>query len=182
MVYMGNLIPGHGVDAMLGLARAWPQARLTLHGPISGGYESRILEENGDLFASGRVELSKAYLPEDRIPHFLAGFDLGVCLYELSGPQGRDFNYLSSPSGKMFNYFAADLPVLASPVPGLSPVSEFEAGIQAKSNETEDLLAAARQITGQYRACCEGARRAALAFDFELSVAPLASLLTSRSR
>lgn len=182
IVYMGNIIPGHGVDAMLALARAWPQVRLTLHGPVSASYESSILSGNQDLVASGRLELSKAFLADDRIPAFLAGFDIGICLYDLSGRQRHDFNYLSSPSGKMFNYFAAGLPVLASPVTGLSPVSEFEAGIQARSNEATDLVAAARQIAARYGSYREGARRAAVAFDFERSVAPLALLLSGAAR
>jgi glycosyltransferase involved in cell wall biosynthesis len=135
-----------------------------------------IRSRNGDLVESGRVILRENYVPEAALPTFLADFDIGLCLYEL-GRWRRDFNYLSSPAGKMFNYFSAGLPVVASNLTGLNPVSLHQAGIQVDSHETETLIAACRAILDDYARYSRGAGRAAMHYDFRRAVAPLADFL-----
>jgi glycosyltransferase involved in cell wall biosynthesis len=176
LVYLGHLMPMHGLAAMLNLARAWPQATLTLLGLRNTAGMELIGSRNRDLVESGRVIVRDDYVPEAELPSFLAGFDIGLCLYEL-GRWRRDFNYVSSPAGKMFNYFSAGLPVVASNLTGLKPVSVHQAGIQVNSHEPETLMKACSTILDDYAYYSRGAGQAAMHYDFRRAVAPLADFL-----
>lgn len=176
LVYMGHLMPMHGLAAMLNLARAWPQATLTLLGLRNAAGMELVRTRNGDLIESGRVVVYEEYVPEAALATFLANFDVGLCLYEL-GRRRRDFNYLSSPAGKMFNYFSAGLPVVASNLPGLNPVSLHHAGLQVDSHEAETLIGACRTILDDYTHYSMGASQAAMHYDFRSAAAPLADFL-----
>lgn len=176
LVYMGHLMPMHGLEAMLSLARAWPQASLTLLGLRNAAGMELVRTHNRDLIESGRVVLHEGYVPEAALPTFLADFDIGLCLYEL-GRRRRDFNYLSSPAGKMFNYFSAGLPVVASNLAGLNPVSLHHAGIQVNSHEVEALIGACRTILDDYTRYSTGASQAAMHYDFRSAVTPLVDFL-----
>ncbi|EIL91052.1 hypothetical protein [Rhodanobacter spathiphylli] len=176
LVYMGHLMPMHGLAAMLNLARAWPQATLTLLGLRNAAGMELVRAHNGDLIESGRVVVYEDYVPEAALPTFLGDFDIGLCLYEL-GRRRHDFNYLSSPAGKMFNYFSAGLPVVASNLAGLSPVSLHQAGIQVDSHGVEALIGACRTILDDYTHYSMGASHAAMHYDFRSAVVPLADFL-----
>lgn len=171
LVYLGNLIPAHGLRPMLALLRAWPEASLTLRGPAPEATRTLLASTCGDLLQSGRLSLDTRYLEEEELGAYLSSFDIGLCLYDLTGSLRRDFNYLSAPSGKMFNYFAAGLPVLGSAIEGLSPVAGHDAGRLVDGNDTETLLAAGREIMAGHAGFRAGALRAAEAFDFQASAA-----------
>lgn len=172
-VYMGNIIKSHGISEMIALLKAWEKSTLTLQGPMPESTKRLLQECAGDELASGRLIYSDAFIEDSDIVPFLSEFDIGLCFYSLSGKQSRDFNYISSPSGKMFNYFAAGLPVLSSNHPGLNPVSEFNAGIQATSLDTDTLIHDARKILDNYQMFSAGALSAANAYDFTDAIAPL---------
>ncbi len=169
-------MPLHGLVAMLELIRAWPEATLTLQGIHTEQGLAIIREQYQDLVNAGRIIISKHYVPESSILTFLSNFDIGLCLYELDR-HSSDFNYLSSPAGKMFNYFAAALPVIASDFVGLNPVSLHHAGIQVRSHRTETLLEACQNLMTDYTTFSEGARKAAVHYDFRRSASHLINLL-----
>src|SRR5690606_25313037 len=100
LVYVGNLIPTHGLGAMLELVRAWPESSLTLLG-IAGPTGLDFIHRNaGDLIASGRLRIVMEYVRDEASPDFLERFDIGLCLYELGASRlRRNFNYESSPAG-----------------------------------------------------------------------------------
>ncbi len=179
MVYMGNMRVEHGLSCMLDLLRAWPEASLTLRGFFPNACLAKIQRDYRDLFADGRLSLTDDYLEEADIPPFLSGFDLGLCLYEPPRRGKLDFNYRSAPAGKMFNYFAAGLPVLASDLPGLRPVADFGAGIQARSNQVGDLLVAGQALCANHAQYREGALRAARHFDFSAAGGAFVKFLDS---
>ena len=166
LVYLGNIIPIHGLQVMLALLRAWPEAQLTLQGNFPAASERFIKEHAADLVTSGRLLLPKGYIAEQDLNSFLGKHDIGVCLYDLKGRQQRNFNYVSSPAGKMFNYFAAGIPVLASAHIGLAPVSEHQAGLQVAELCANTLAEAGKTIAANLEHYRAGARRAALAYDF----------------
>jgi hypothetical protein len=173
LVYMGNIIKSHGISEMIALLKAWETSTLTLQGPMPES-SIRLLHENAaDELASGRLIYSDAFIEDIDVVPFLSKFDIGLCFYSLSGRQSQDFNYISSPSGKMFNYFAAGLPVLSSNHLGLNPVSEFNAGIQAKSLDADTLIHDAKKILDNYQIFSAGALSAANANNFTNAVAPL---------
>ncbi|WP_266169820.1 hypothetical protein [Dyella subtropica] len=176
LVYLGHIMPLHGLVAMLELIRAWPEATLTLQGIHTEQGLAIIREQYQDLVNAGRIIISKHYVPESSILTFLSNFDIGLCLYELDR-HSSDFNYLSSPAGKMFNYFAAALPVIASDFVGLNPVSLHHAGIQVRSHRTETLLEACQNLMTDYTTFSEGARKAAVHYDFRRSASHLINLL-----
>ena len=179
LVYMGNLIPGHGLFRMLDLLHAWPEASLTLRGIVPDACMASIRERAGDLLDAGRLRVESGYLRDEDIPRFLTDYDIGLCLYEPTRGDRLDFNYESAPAGKMFNYFAAGLPVLASDLLGLRPVTEYRAGIQARSNAPADLLDAGQALCADHPSYREGALRAARAFDFAASAGAFAGFLAS---
>jgi glycosyltransferase involved in cell wall biosynthesis len=162
---------------MLEMLRAWPEASLVLRGPAPEATRSLIASTCGDLLQSGRLTLDTGYLNDDELGSFLATFDIGLCLYDLSGSLRRDFNYMSAPSGKMFNYFAAGLPVLGSNIQGLSPVVRHDAGLLVEGNEAAALVEAGRRIMTRHAGFQAGALRAAEAFDFHASATLLADVL-----
>ena len=180
LVYMGNLIPSHGLLCMLDLLRIWQEATLTLQGITNATISRLIRDSYGDLLESGRLVIESRYLNDDEILGFLAGFDIGLCLYESPPRQRMDFNYESSPAGKMFNYFAAGLPVLASRHIGLQPVSAFSAGIQAPDNLAPTLLEAGRGLCRDYGRYRLGAIRAAQSFDFSRAAGLFVDFLGSK--
>lgn len=177
LVYLGNLIPAHGLRPMLALLRAWPEARLVLRGPAPEATRNLLASTCGDLLQSGRLALDTSYMGDDELGAFLSSFDIGLCLYDLSGSLKRNFNYLSAPSGKMFNYFAAGLPVLGSDIEGLSPVKRHGAGLLVNGNDPTALVDAGRRVMGNHAAFRAGAYRAAEAFDFHASATELANVM-----
>ena len=177
LVYMGNVIPGHGLLRMLDLLQAWPEASLTIHGALSPATREMIEQRYPGLVTQQRLQLSTAYLHDSEIIPFLSGFDLGLCLYELEGRMRTDYNYISSPAGKMFNYFAAGIPVIASPLAGLDPVSVHGAGLQAASNSVHDLRHAADAICADYPRYRQGALEAAREYDFATAAGAFAGFL-----
>lgn len=181
LVYMGSAIPAHGLISMLELLRGWPEASLTIQGIVPDESIELIHRDYADLLPDGRVRIAQGYLPEGEIPGFLSGFDVGMCLYDLRGRASKDFNYISCPSGKMFNYFAAGLPVVASNLIGLNPVTRNQSGIQSDSNSVDDLRRAISDICADYPQYCENARRAALTYDFGRNAGALLSFLQSES-
>ncbi len=152
---------------MIALLRAWPEAVLTMRGPLQPKAGSLLQAKAADLLRSGRLQVCDEYIEESQITRFLAGFDMGLCFYDLDERIRNDFNYVSSPSGKMFNYFAAGIPVLASAHVGLSPVSEFGAGVQSSSLDAQDLVAYGGIIMREHARFRAGALRAAVHFDFD---------------
>lgn len=180
LVYMGNLVEAHGLYRMLDLLRAWSGATLALRGILQNDCMASIRRTHGDLIDSGRLEVIEGYVDDDAVVEFLSRFDVGLCLYEPSRRRKLDFNYRTVPAGKMFNYFAAGLPVLASDLPGLRPVTEYGAGIQAPTNTVPDLLAAGRTLCANHEHYRNGALGAAKAFDFAASARAFANFLLSQ--
>lgn len=183
LVYVGNLIPTHGLGAMLGLVRAWPQSSLTLLGLAGASGLDFIRRNADDLIASGRLRLVEEYVPDEAIPAFLERFDIGLCLYELGASRvSRNFNYESSPAGKMFNYFSAGLPVVASDMIGLNPVSLHGAGVQVTHHRPDALRAACELILRDYGRFATCAYEAALHYDFRRAATPLVQYLGQCAR
>lgn len=180
LVYLGHVMPLHGLVPMLELLKAWPEASLTLQGIQTAQGLDLIHGRYQDLLDAGRLIIGKDYVQEEAITAFLSRFDIGLCFYEL-GKRRADFNYQSSPAGKMFNYFAAGLPVIASDLIGLRPVSLHRAGIQVPSHDAAILLEAGRAIMANYTSYSEGASRAAVHYDFRRSAEQLLAFLRADS-
>jgi glycosyltransferase involved in cell wall biosynthesis len=181
LIYLGHVIPLHGLVPMLELVKVWPAAVLTLRGMHADDSMDIIRSRYADLLESGRLKIDEKYIAESDLPVFLSQFHLGLCFYEL-GRHKRNFNYISAPAGKMFNYFAAGLPVIASNLVGLNPITLHSAGIQVSTHDPSTILNAALTIMENYDRYAKGALRAAQHYDFGRSAGRFVEFLMSTNR
>jgi glycosyltransferase involved in cell wall biosynthesis len=169
LVYIGNVIPNHGIYKILDAINCdtTDQLTLTIKGVIYKNYvRNAILSRYNRLIDQEKVVLDETYTNQDNIVKYLTPFSIGFCFYDFNLISKNDFNYLSSPSGKLFNYYAAGVPVIGTDVPGLSSVHEFKTGILIKELSADCILTAIKQIINNYEEFSRNCIRAARHFDF----------------
>ncbi len=159
LVFFGNAIGPHGIFECIDLVCDNPHLSLEICGVVGAD----VLDHVARCGAPARIRVHPEYIDQARVQEYLARFDVGLCLYNVSE---SDFNYQSIPSGKLFNYFSAALPVIGSDLVGLKPVEDFGAGVLVGRNSVEELGDAVRRILGNYAAYSKGAARAANHFEF----------------
>lgn len=182
LVYLGNVIPNHGIykilDAINGDSTG--QLTLTIKGVIyKNSVRTAILSRYKRLIDQGKVVLDETYTSQDNIVKYLSPFSIGFCIYDFNLISKNDFNYLSSPSGKLFNYYAAGVPVIGTDVSGLSSVHEFKTGILIKELSADRILTAIKQIADNYEEFSRNCIRAARHFDFAEGAASYNGFLQS---
>ena len=170
LLFFGNILPSHGIYAVLealdsvsGLSYT-----LTIKGII---YKDRvrtfILERYKALFKRGKIILDETYTPQDEIIDYISQFSLGFCLYDFNRISSKDFNYLSSPSGKLFNYYAAGVPVIGTDVLGLKSVRQFRTGVLIQEISPGSIQEGISKIIAGYREFSRNCILAAKYFDFD---------------
>ena len=159
LVYIGNIIKEHSIEAMIKATESTANATLHLHGPCSEQYMSYIWSSYGSLREANRLSMSTEYLDEPELTRLLQRFEIGFCLYDLRRCE-YDFNYESSPSGKLHLYANCGIPVIGSDILGLHEIASKEFGRLVKENEPGEICEAIHDIVDNY----EDYSRAAKAF------------------
>ncbi len=170
LLFLGNILPSHGIYAVLEAfdSVAGLGYTLTIKGIIYKGHvRSYILERYKELFKRGKIVLDETYTPQDELIEYLSRFSLGFCLYDFNRIGSKDFNYISSPSGKLFNYYAAGVPVIGTDVLGLDSVRQFRTGVLIQEISAASIREGISKIIAGYREFSRNCILAAKYFDFD---------------
>jgi glycosyltransferase involved in cell wall biosynthesis len=159
LVFFGNAIAPHGIFDCIDLVCQDRDLSLEICGVVAADVRDHVAR----CGAAERIRVNADYVDQSHVQAYLAQFDAGLCLYNVSE---SDFNYQSIPSGKLFNYFSAALPVIASDLIGLKPVKDFGAGVLVKHHSVAELREAVSQIQRDYATYSKGAADAANHFEF----------------
>jgi hypothetical protein len=160
IIYCGTLIWSHFPLECMQVIRLDKRYRLTIKGNAGDGMLQLLHDQFPDLFATGRILIDETYLSQTDLIDFLAGFDIGFCLYPSSIL--ADFNYYTCPSGKMYVYFHAQVPCIGSLIPGLDDVERFRAGVLIENLSADAIHLAIQKILSNYslykRGCLNASR------------------------
>jgi UDP-galactopyranose mutase len=140
--FVGTIAPRLDVDLVAGIARARPEWRIDLVGPVSPLVDLRPLRDLPNVELPGEI-------PYEEVPARISRFD--VCLLPL---HQIDFAHCCSPI-QVYDYLAAGKPVVSSPVAQVERwpdlvrtargVAEFVAGIESALATRDAGAAAARR-------------------------------------
>jgi glycosyltransferase involved in cell wall biosynthesis len=170
VVYLGNVIPGHGIFLYIKAIKYCKNIRLTIKGRIRDKVYNKIIRKYSDEIESGRLILDKSYIPQEQVVEYLSGFHIGLCLYDFNYIDKADFNYISSPSGKLFAYYAAGVPVVASDIIGMKSIKEFKTGytisLSDSSSKPEIIAKSIQNIIKNHNYLRTNCLKAASHFDF----------------
>jgi glycosyltransferase involved in cell wall biosynthesis len=111
-IYQGVLVPGRGLERLIGAWADVPDAVLAVQG--FGPLESAMRKAADEAGVADRVRLMGRVAPGD-LHEYACGADVGIVIYEHTSLN----NYLAAPN-KLFAYTMAGLAVAASDFPGLS--------------------------------------------------------------
>lgn len=182
IVFLGNVIPSHGIFLCCEAIARMSDVVLTIKGSMRCSILRKLRTRYDSLLKSGAITIDRSYTPQSDLVDYLSQFDAGFCLYDFNHISRHDFNYTSSPSGKMFSYFCAGVPVIGTNIVGLSPVNRYNAGILIDScnpNVIREAIAEIKQNTIKYR---KGCYNAAHAFDFNRHAIKYAHFLLGQLR
>lgn len=169
-IFMGNIIPQHGLLICIDAIATTSNIILTMKGIISQKIRKLLQERYAILFKQCRLVVDDSYTPQKNILDYLRQFDVGFCFYDFDLITQNNFNYISSPSGKMYNYFAAGVPVIGSEIIGLCAVRNFDAGILLSDLSPQSILDAIDQVKVNHERFKQGCLRAASTLDFAINV------------
>jgi glycosyltransferase involved in cell wall biosynthesis len=140
-VYIGGLMPGRGLEQMIGAMPRVPEIVLRAIGPGKDSYRSHLLRAADAAGVADRVELAPP-VPPSSIPKDLVGAAIGVCLIQ---PICRSYD-LSLPN-KLLEYAAGGVPVLASDLPVIAQVvRENHLGEVVLPDDPESIAAGIRRL------------------------------------
>ena len=149
LIYVGNIIKEHSIEAMIQATECTANASLHLHGPCSEQYLDCIWSRYGSLRQSNRLSVSTEYLDTPELTRLLHDFDVGFCLYDLRRCE-YDFNYESCPSGKLHLYANCGMPVIGSDILGLRDIASRGLGRLVKENKPSEICEAIHEIINNY--------------------------------
>lgn len=182
LVYLGNVVPKHGIYDCLDALRLLPEWRLTIRGIVTESVAAEVDRRYGDLARDGRLVVDGTYIEQAAIAEYLSAFSVGFCFYDFELIGAGDFNYISCPSGKLFNYYAAGLAVIGSDILGLRSVRDHDAGILLSTVTPQAIARAVTTIAADPDRYRKHSLAAAREFDFAASVTPFRDRLLARSR
>ena len=172
-VYCGSSIPQWGIFEYLEFISNYPKYTLTIRGGMSKEVEAKILERYQFLIDTGRVVINKTYIDGKDICGFVQNFRIGFCLYNVTSiPKNKRFNQLYGSYGKLFTYYASGVPVIATNIPGMQSVLEFNTGVLVEDMSPASIKNAVDAIEANYDTMCENCLRAAAHFSFDKAVQP----------
>ncbi len=163
IVFCGAPQPLFGIDFVAEFAQKYPQEQVTLKGPFVREVAERYLRKNI------RFVIDDSYTEIGDLPQSLQYFEIGLCFYLLSlvdENYSNRYNYESAPSGKLFSYFSAGIPVIGTNIPGLSIVTDYQAGVLIDQHDPESIAGAVQRIRSNYASFQNGAIRASRNYSF----------------
>lgn len=177
VVLSGSCIPEFGLNMVLKYYRSNPDRRLALHGTLYSSDEKIIREEFTAEIATERLQISLDYMESKQLLKYLHQFKVGFCFYDLRFEDVNQFNFWMAPSGKLFHYFAAGVPVIATDLPGMQVVRDFNAGILIRDDDPRTIRAAIEEIEATYEEKVLGCYKAASQFSFDKTIEPFKHFL-----
>ena len=166
-IFLGNIIPSHGVYHCIDAINKIPFTSITLKGHLNKGTKKIILKKYKKLILEGRLIIDESYTQQSELIRSIQSFDAGFCLYDIQLIKKNDFNYISSPSGKMYTYLAAGVPIIGSDILGLRQVSEFNAGCLLPNLNIDNIEKAIEKIQREYKTIKLNCLKAAEELDFK---------------
>jgi hypothetical protein len=177
LVFTGTAYEKFGFIACLEFLENYPRYRLTLQGKLPEAEAAVIAERYKHMVVEGRLMIETSYLDEAALLKKIASYRIGFCLYDFACEEIDNINYRTAPSGKMFTSFAAGVPVVGIDVPGLKPVTDFNAGSLIANLEPSSIKGAIDIIEEDYDQKVLGCYRAAAHYNFAETVAPFINYL-----
>jgi glycosyltransferase involved in cell wall biosynthesis len=176
-LFAGTAMSKHGIHFALNFIARQTDCTLYIKGKMIPETYRHILAHYNELYFEGRLILDESYTPEEDITDFIKNFRIGFCFYDMRYPESNNFNYTTAPSGKLFKYFAAGVPVIASDLPGLSYVSEYQAGVLISDYSSKSIKTAIDQIEENYDFYVQNCLKAAQDFSFDKHIQPFVDFL-----
>ena len=165
-IFLGNIIPSHGIYHCIDAINGIPFASITLKGHLNKSVKKSILKKYKKLILEGRLIIDEAYTQQSELIRSIQSFDAGFCLYDFEIIKKNDFNYISSPSGKMYTYFAAGVPIIGSDILGLRLVKDFNAGCLLQDINIDNIGKAIETIRFEHELMRLNCLNAAKQLDF----------------
>jgi len=165
-IFLGNIIPSHGIYHCIDAINVLPFTSITLKGHVDKSAKKNILKKYKKLILEGRLIIDETYTQQSELIRSIQSFDAGFCLYDFEIIKKNDFNYISSPSGKMYTYFAAGVPVIGSDILGLRKVKDFNAGCLLQDLDIDNIEKAIKKIRREHEKMRLNCLNAAKQLDF----------------
>lgn len=172
LVMSGSCIPEFGLNIVLKWFRQNSQEKLAFHGTIWPSDESSIRGEFTHEIEKGNLNLSLGYMSSAQLLTYLHQYRIGFCFYDLRFEDVNQFNFWMAPSGKLFHYFAAGVPVIATDLPGLQVVREYNTGVLIRDDDPRTIRAAIEHIHANYDEMVQNCYKAAAEFSFDKALEP----------
>ncbi len=170
VLYHGGLSPDRGIEPLMTAMHDIPEAVLVLMG--YGDLERWIRDRIAADGLADRIAVLPAVPPGDLI-EWVASADVAVMLI-----QPTTLNHRLTTPNKLFEAIAADVPVVASDLPGMSPIVRATGcGIVIDPTDSSAVAAAVRSVLeadpAQRAAFSDGLRRAREEYNWEREVTRL---------
>lgn len=179
-IFLGNVLPCHGIYLCIEAIRLIPGTTLTIKGSVRHTMRDRLERRYQELFNKKRLIFDTEYIPQCEVIGYLQGFEVGFCFYDFRFLSNKDVNYITSPSGKIYNYFAAGVPVIGNNIPGLNDVKVFGAGILLDDVSANSICNAVHEMRDNYSHYREGCFKASEALDFSRCSRPYIDFLLGK--
>ncbi|MCM0606492.1 MAG: hypothetical protein KA715_10415 [Xanthomonadaceae bacterium] len=177
LVMSGSCIPEFGLNIVLKWFRQNTTEKLAFHGTVPSSDELLIRSEFSNELTRGNLSLSLDYMGSKQLLEYLHQFRVGFCFYDLRFEDMNQFNFWMAPSGKLFHYFAAGVPVIATDLPGLQVVREYNTGVLIRDDDPRTIRAAIEHIQANYDEMVQNCYRAAAEFSFDRALEPFREYL-----
>lgn len=168
LIYIGNVIPNHGIEESINVLYDLKDYTLTIKGiaKYKDNYLKYIYDKYKYLIDTKRLIFDFNYIEQEALIDYISQFDIGLCFYSQDFKINNDFNYLSSPSGKMFNYFSSAIPIVGVNCVGLFPIQKYNAGILIDFMDSKTIIDAIIKIKSNYKEMKNNSECAAINYDF----------------
>lgn len=139
LIYQGILSKGRGIEKTIFAIEKIPNIALVLigDGPETENLKKLTAEKNleNKVFFAGLI-------PNSELLNYTAGADIGVALIE-----NISKSYYYALPNKLFEYFAANLPVIASPLPQMKKIiEEYKTGVLVNPENETEIAAAVKKL------------------------------------
>jgi len=170
LLFSGTALPSFGLYSCLNFIQKNDLYTLTIKGTILNN-DLQIIESNyADILVTKKLIINTDYMEANDLIKYMAQFEIGFCIYDLSFPEINKFNYKTAPSGKMFACFAAGVPIIAMNLDGQRCIEDFKAGVLINDLEYNTILDAIVKIKSNYEFYRQNCFKAAAYYSFDKNV------------
>lgn len=172
LLFLGSAEIGFGIYSCLDFIKQYSEFTLTIKGQMLNEVKDTIYSKYGDLISTQRLIIDTNYVEQHELASYLNKFRIGFCFYDTRQPKMDKFNYHTAPSGKLFQYHASGIPVIASDLPGLNSVRNYNTGVMIPDLSPETIYKAIQTIKANYGIMVDNSFIAADFYDFTKSIKP----------